>query len=95
LNRRPKSGPIVAARRALLTLDEGSTETELQEAEYLIAGGIRYAESQIKALPARARYLRDAITELTAMQETIARTWRPVTVMTTAVAPLCSRGATP
>ncbi len=77
-NRNPKSGPIVDARRAVSTIDESSSEAELRLAEELIAEGLQYAEGQLKGLPTRARYLRDAITELTAMRETFARTWRPV-----------------
>jgi hypothetical protein len=86
-NRTPCRGPIVDARRALRTLDEQSTAAEYQLAEELVTEGLRYAETQIKALPARAAYLRDAITELTAMRETFARTWRPVAGA--APAPVC------
>jgi hypothetical protein len=77
-NRKPARGPIVDARRALAAIDESSPEAELRLAEELIAEGLQYAEGQLKGLPSRARYLRDAVTELTAMRETFARTWRPV-----------------
>jgi hypothetical protein len=59
-------------------IDESSSEAELRLAEELIAEGLQYAESQLRGLPTRAMYLRDAVTELTAMRETFARTWRPV-----------------
>jgi hypothetical protein len=78
VNRKPARGPIVDARRAIATIDESSSEAELRLAEELIAEGLQYAEGQLKGLPSRARYLRDAVTELTAMRETFARTWRPV-----------------
>jgi hypothetical protein len=77
-NRNPNSGPIVDARRAIATIDESSSEAELRLVEELIAEGLQYAEGQLKGLPSRARYLRDAFTELTAMRETFARTRRPV-----------------
>jgi hypothetical protein len=77
-NRRPARGPIVDARRAIATIDESSSEAERRLAEELIAEGLQYAASQLRGLPTRAMYLRDAVTELTAMRETFARTWRPV-----------------
>jgi hypothetical protein len=73
-NRNPKSGPIVDARRAIATIDESSSEAELRLTEELIAEGLEYAEGQLKGLPSRARYLRDAVTEVTAMHET----WRSI-----------------
>ncbi|MDQ2643787.1 MAG: hypothetical protein M3020_08245 [Myxococcota bacterium] len=88
-NRNPKSGPIVDARRAIATIDESSSEAELRLAEELIAEGLEYAERQLKGLPTRAMYLRDAVTELTAMRETFARTWRPVE---TAAPAVCEAG---
>jgi hypothetical protein len=85
----------VDARRAIATIDESFSEAELRLAEELIAEGLQYAEGQLKGLPSRARYLRDAVTELTAMRETFARTWRPVVAT---AAPVCvprqSEGAT-